>query len=101
VRQAPAEAPGVGPAVPARRQRLVRDRLQVGKERKRNLLEKGEKEPASTEAKETAPATKEPKPEGAARPKSRTMVSKPAKAAAGRKPKPASKKTSSARARKR
>ena len=71
------------------------------KERKRNLLEKGEKEPASTEAKETAPAKKEPKPEGAARPKSRTMVSKPAKAAAGRKPKPASRKTSSARARKR
>jgi len=72
------------------------------KERKRNLLEKGEKEPASTEAKETAPAKKEPKkPEGAARPKSRTMVSKPAKAAVGRKPKPASKKTSSARARKR
>jgi len=68
------------------------------KERKRNILEKGEKEAAApAEAKETAPAKKETA-EAPAKP--RTMVAKPAKAGAARKPKPAAKKSAS-RARKR
>jgi putative FmdB family regulatory protein len=72
------------------------------KERKRNILEKGDKEAApAAEAKESAPAKKEPKVESAASAKSRTMVTRPAKAAAGRKTKPAAKKTPSSRARKR
>ena len=72
------------------------------KERKRNLLEKGEKEPASAETKEAAPpAAKEAKADSSAPEKSRTMVTKPAKAAAGRKAKPAAKKSPSRRARKR
>jgi putative FmdB family regulatory protein len=71
------------------------------KERKRNILEKGEKEPAAAAAKESPPAKTESKPEPAAPAKSRTMVTKPAKAAASRTTKPVAKKTSSARARKR
>jgi putative FmdB family regulatory protein len=72
------------------------------KERKRNILEKGDKEAApAAEAKEPAPAKKEPKVESAAPAKSRTMVTRPAKSAGGRKTKPAAKKTSSGRARKR
>jgi len=58
------------------------------KERKRNIHEKGEKEaptaPAA-EAKESAPAKKEVKTEPAAAPKSRRMVTTPAKPAGGRK----------------
>jgi putative FmdB family regulatory protein len=70
------------------------------KERKRNLLEKGEKEAApATESKEAAPAAKETRPE--APEKVRTVVTKPAKAGAPRKPKPAAKKPAGARARKR
>jgi putative FmdB family regulatory protein len=72
------------------------------KERKRNILEKGDKEAApAAETKESAPAKKEAKAEPAAPAKSRTMVTRPAKAAAGRKTKPAAKKSSSSRARKR
>jgi putative FmdB family regulatory protein len=72
------------------------------KERKRNILEKGDKEAApAAEAKESAPAKKEAKVESAAPAKSRTMVTRPAKAAAGRKTKPAAKNTSSSRTRKR
>jgi putative FmdB family regulatory protein len=72
------------------------------KERKRNLLEKGEKEAAPAESKEPAPAAKETPtaaaPEAAR--KSRTMVTRPARAAT-RKPKPAARKKAAARARKR
>ena len=75
------------------------------KERKRNILEMGDKEAApaapAAEAKESAPAQKEAKAESAAPAKSRTMVTRPAKAAEVRKTKPAAKKTSSGRARKR
>ena len=72
------------------------------KERKRNLLEKGETEAAAAETKETAPpAAKEAKADSSAPAKSRTMVTKPAKAAAGRKAKPAAKKSPSRRPRKR
>lgn len=71
------------------------------KERKRNIHEKGEREPAAAEAKEPAPAATESKPESAAPAKSRTMVSKPAKAASSRKTRPAAKKAASGRARKR
>ena len=70
------------------------------KERKRNILEKGDKEPAAAaEDKTPKPAKAEAKPESAAPGKSRTMVTKPAKAAANRKP--ATKKSPSARAKKR
>jgi len=74
------------------------------KERKRNLLEKGDKElPAASDDKEAkppkAPKT-ETKADAAAPVKSRTMAAKPDKAAA-RKPKPAAKKASSRRAKKR
>jgi putative FmdB family regulatory protein len=71
------------------------------KERKRNIHEKGDKEPATTEAKDSTPARSEPKPDAAAPAKSRTMVSKPAKGATSRKTKPVAKKSSPARARKR
>jgi putative FmdB family regulatory protein len=72
------------------------------KETKRNIHEKGEKEAApAVESKETAPAKQEPKADAAAPVKSRTMVAKPATAAARRKTKPAAKKTTSGRARKR
>ena len=72
------------------------------KERKRNLHEKGDKEPApAADSKETTPAKKEAKADVAAPGKSRTMVTKPAKAPTGRKPKPAAKKTAPSRARKR
>ena len=72
------------------------------KERKRNLLEKGEKEAVPAETKEAAPpAAKDAKADSSAPAKSRTMVTKPAKAAAGRKAKPAAKKSPSGRARKR
>jgi putative FmdB family regulatory protein len=72
------------------------------KERKRNIHEKGDKEPAAAaEAKDAAPAKKEPKVEPAASAKSRTMVSKPATTAAGRKTRPAAKKPTSGRAKKR
>jgi putative FmdB family regulatory protein len=72
------------------------------KERKRNILEKGDKQPvAAAESKEPVPAKQEAKADSAAAAKSRTMVTKPAKAAASRKAKPAVKKASSARARKR
>jgi len=99
VRPAPAEAAGVGAAVPARRQRLYETDFKSDKERKRNILEKGEKEStAPAEAKETPPAKKEAAAEAPAKP--RTMVAKPAKAGAARKPKPVGKKSAS-RARKR
>jgi putative FmdB family regulatory protein len=73
------------------------------KERKRNLLDKGEKESAAPEAKESAPAAKEPAaaaPAPEASKKSRTMVSRPAKGSTG-KPKPAARKKAAPRARKR
>jgi putative FmdB family regulatory protein len=70
-------------------------------ERKRNLLEKGDKEPATApDDKGDKPSKTEKKAEGAVPAKSRTMVAKPAKAAA-RKPKPTAKKASSRRAKKR
>jgi putative FmdB family regulatory protein len=72
-------------------------------ERKRNLLEKGDKEPPAASDDKAAKAPKPPKAEkkadAAAPAKSRTMVTKPAKAAA-RKPKAVAKK-SSGRTRKR
>jgi putative FmdB family regulatory protein len=72
-------------------------------ERKRNLLEKGDKEPAAASDDKAAKAPKPPKAEkkadAAAPAKSRRMVTKPAKAAA-RKPKAVAKK-SSGRTRKR
>jgi hypothetical protein len=71
------------------------------KETKRNIHEKGDKEPAAAETKESAPVKTEAKAEAAKPAKSRTMVTKPAKAPAGRKPAPAAKKKTSARARKR
>jgi len=76
------------------------------KETKRNIHEKGDKEPAPAVAsKETAPVKQEAKAdakaEAAAPAKSRRMVSRPATAAVGRKTKPAAKKTTSGRARKR
>jgi putative FmdB family regulatory protein len=74
------------------------------KERKRNLLEKGEKEPAAASEDTAAKAPTAPKPEAkdatAAPAKSRTMVSKPAKAGV-RKSKPAAKRAPSSRAKKR
>jgi putative FmdB family regulatory protein len=73
-------------------------------ERKRNLLEKGDKEPAAAAddkaAKAPQPPKAEKKPDAAAPAKSRTMVKKPAKAAAG-KPKAPARKASSGRAKKR
>ena len=71
------------------------------KETKRNIHEKGDREPAATETKESAPVKTEAKAETAAPAKSRTMVTKPAKAPTARKTRPAAKKTTSARARKR
>lgn len=75
------------------------------KERKRNLLEKGEKESAPATEKKEAPAKSEAKPaakaDSATSAKSRTMVTKPAKAPASRKAKPAAKKPAAGRARKR
>jgi putative FmdB family regulatory protein len=73
------------------------------KERKRNLVEKGEKEAApTTESKDTTPAKKEAKEAGPeASTKTRTVVTKPAKASPPRKAKPAAKKSSGARARRR
>ena len=72
------------------------------KERKRNIHEKGDKEPApAAEAKEAVPAKKDSTGDTAAPVKSRTMVTKPAKTAAGRKSKPAARRTTPARARKR
>jgi putative FmdB family regulatory protein len=77
------------------------------KERKRNILEKGDKEPAPAaeakpaDSKETTPAKEAPKSDAAAPAKSRTMLTKPAKAVASRKTKPAAKKAASGRARKR
>jgi len=70
------------------------------KERKRNLLEKGDKEPPAASGDTGAKPVKAPKTEAAAAAKSRTMAAKPAKAAA-RKPKPAPKKVASGRAQKR
>ena len=71
------------------------------KERKRNLLEKGDKEPpAASEDKGAKPPKTETKADAAAPAKSRTMAAKPAKPAA-RKPKAAAKKSSPGRARKR
>jgi len=71
------------------------------KERKRNILEKGDKEPAAAaEDKTPKPAKAEAKAESAAPAKSRTMVAKPAKAAV-RNAKVAAKKSSPGRARKR
>jgi putative FmdB family regulatory protein len=79
-----------------------------GQERKRNLLEKGDKEPAGTsdeKAAKPAEPKAETKAEAAAPAKSRTMVAKPAKPAkaAAAKPRPAAKarKTASGRGRKR
>ena len=72
------------------------------KERKRNILEKGDKEPAAAaEDKTPKPAKAEPKAESAAPAKSRTMVTKPAKAVRTGKSKPAAKKPTSGRANKR
>jgi len=75
------------------------------KERKRNLVEKGEKEPAAATDKKDAPAKSDAKPtakaDSAATTKSRTMVTKPAKAPASRKTKPVAKKSAASRARKR
>ena len=73
-------------------------------ERKRNLLEKGDKEPPAASDDKAGKAPKPPKTEkkaaAAAPAKSRTMVAKPAKAAAG-KPKAPARKASSGRAKKR
>jgi putative FmdB family regulatory protein len=70
------------------------------KERKRNILDKGEKEAAApAEAKEAVPAKKETTAEVPAKP--RAMVTKPARAVAARKAKPAAKKSGAGRARKR
>jgi len=77
------------------------------KERKRNILEKGDKEPApaadqsaaKTETAKAEPA-KAPKEEGGATGKSRTAASKPARSGAGPKRKPAAK-PAAKRARKR
>ncbi len=73
------------------------------KERKRNLLEKGEKSEKeaapATESKDSAPPKTEAKPESPD--KSRTVVTKPAKASTPRKAKPAAKKPSGSRARRR
>jgi putative FmdB family regulatory protein len=72
------------------------------KERKRNILEKGDKEPAAAaEDKTPKPAKAEAKAESAAPAKSRTMVTKPAKAVRTGKSKPAAKKPASGRAKKR
>jgi putative FmdB family regulatory protein len=76
-------------------------------ERKRNLHEKGDQEPAAASADKGAKSTEAPKTEpktearadSAVPAKSRTMVAKPAKATANRKP--TAKKSPSARARKR
>jgi putative FmdB family regulatory protein len=73
------------------------------KERKRNLLEKGDKEPPAAGDKEAKPpkaAKVETKADAAAPAKSRTMAAKPAKAAT-RKAKPAAKRAQSSRAKKR
>jgi putative FmdB family regulatory protein len=71
------------------------------KERKRNILEKGDKEPtAGAEDKQPPkPVKTETKADAAGPAKSRTMAKKPAKAAASRKP--AAKKSPPARAKKR
>jgi putative FmdB family regulatory protein len=70
-------------------------------ERKRNLLEKGDKEPpAASDGKGAKPSKAEEKADTAAPPKSRTMATKPAKAAV-RKAKAAARKSSPGRARKR
>jgi len=69
------------------------------KERKRNLAEKGEKEPAAAETKEPAAAPKETKAEAPAKP--RPVAAKPAKARARGKAKPAARKPAAARSRKR
>ena len=73
------------------------------KERKRNLHEKGDKEPPAATEEKKPPQPAKPETETKAAPagpaKSRTMATKPAKAAASRKP--AAKKSPSARARKR
>ena len=79
------------------------------KERKRNLLEKGEKEPAPEATEKKAadkpsdkPAEKmEPKTESAAPAKTRTMVTKPSKGGAARKAKPAARSKPAAKSRKR
>jgi len=77
------------------------------KERKRNLLEKGEKEPPTASDDKGGKPAKAPKAEAkadtAAPAKSRTMVAKPAKAAAGKARPVASKarKAASGRAKKR
>jgi len=78
------------------------------KERKRNLLEKGDKEPPAAAGDTGAKPAKPPKTEAgteakaasATPAKSRTMVARPAKAVAS-KPKPAPKKAASGRAKKR
>jgi putative FmdB family regulatory protein len=59
------------------------------KERKRNILEKGDKEaaPASDSGAAKAEPAKAPKEEAAATGKSRTVVTKPAKAGSGTAPK--------------
>ena len=73
-------------------------------ERKRNLLEKGDKEPPAASEDKAGKAPKPPKTEkksdAAAPAKSRTMVAKPAKAAAG-KPKAPARKAPPSRAKKR
>ena len=63
------------------------------KERKRNIHEKGDKEPApAAESKEPAPAKKEVKADAPAPAKARTMAGKPAAASVGRKTRQAAKK---------
>jgi putative FmdB family regulatory protein len=71
------------------------------KERKRNLVEKGEKEAAPpVESKDATPAKKEAKESQAeSAGKARTVVTKPAKASAPRKAKPAAKKSPAGRSR--
>jgi putative FmdB family regulatory protein len=71
-------------------------------ERKRNLLEKGDKEaPAASEDKGAKPPKTEKTADAAVPAKSRTMAAKPAKVAVRKKAKVAAKKSSSGRARKR
>ena len=83
VRAAPVEAAGVrAPLFRLAGSGWYETDFKSDKERKRNILEKGEKEPAAPlEAKEAVPAKKETVAEAPAKP--RTMVTKPAKAGAG------------------
>ena len=61
----------------------IKNDFKSDKERKRNILEKGDKEtaPAAESAAAKSEPAKAPKEDGAATGKSRTVVTKPAKAA--------------------